>query len=87
MGIEYEEFCKHFIEIENSIVIQKYLHENEYLIVEYKINEDYLDLNSYDDYDNKMMKDSIETVNNIHNIATYKFVVWQNYKVFFLIYT
>lgn len=50
---EYKEFCKHFTGIEKRIVIPKYFHTNEDLIVEDKTNENFLDLNSYE-YDNNM---------------------------------
>lgn len=43
----YKEFCKNFTEIENIIVIPKYLHDNEGLIVKDEMNGNSLDLNSY----------------------------------------
>ncbi|XP_060881326.1 uncharacterized protein LOC132952868 [Metopolophium dirhodum] len=58
---EYIEFCKHFTEIENSIVLPKYLNTN--VIVDY---EDSLELDAYS-YDG-MDKDSAQIGN--HNIAS-----------------
>ncbi|KNE87654.1 hypothetical protein PSTG_18955 [Puccinia striiformis f. sp. tritici PST-78] len=52
---EYIEFCKHFTEIENSIVLPKYLNTN--VIVDY---EDSLELDAYS-YDG-MDKDSAQIV-------------------------
>jgi len=58
---EYIEFCKHFTEIKNSIVLPKYLNTN--VIDDY---EDSLELNAYS-YDG-MDKDSVQIGN--HNIAS-----------------
>lgn len=45
-----------FTKIQKSIVIPKYLHDNEDFIFEYKINENSLDLKSYGYNDNMTKK-------------------------------
>lgn len=60
---------KNFTEIENSVVITKYLHKIEHLVVEDDIDEDSLDLYSFS-YNDDITKDWTETVNHVHNIAS-----------------